>query len=145
MAENKTKQTDASVEDFLNSILHDGKRADSYAILEMMKEVTGLPPKMWGDAMIGFGSYHYKYASGHEGDIFQVGFSPRKQYLSLYLFYGYKHHPLMKELGKFKGGKSCLNINKLADVDEDVLYKLIEFGYETSAGGDNPYAKMESC
>lgn len=145
MAENKTKETNESVEDFLDSIKHAGKRDDSYKILEMMKEITGLPPKMWGDAMIGFGSYHYKYKSGHEGDIFQVGFSPRKSYLSFYLFYGYKHHPLMKKLGKHKGGKACLNINKLADVDEDILYKLIEFGFQSSAGGDNPYAKMESC
>ena len=111
----------------------------------MMEEITGLPPKMWGDVMIGFGSYHYKYDSGHEGDIFQVGFSPRKSYLSLYLFYGYRHHPLMKKLGKHKGGKSCLNINRLADVDEDILYQLIEFGFKSSAGGDNPYAKMERC
>lgn len=145
MAENKTKMTDASVEDFLNSIEHDVKRADSLRILEMMKKITGLEPKMWGDMMVGFGSYHYKYKSGHEGDIFQVGFSPRKSYLSLYLFYGFQHHPLMKKLGKHKGGKACLNINKLADVDEDILYKLIEFGFQSSAGGDNPYAKMETC
>lgn len=145
MAENKTKETNASVIDFLGSIEHEGKRADSQKILEMMKKVTGLPPKMWGDVMIGFGTYHYKYESGREGDIFRVGFSPRKSYLSLYLFYGFQNHPLMKKLGKHKGGKACLNINKLADVDEEILYKLIEFGFESSGDGDNPYAKTVSC
>lgn len=145
MAENKTKLTDASVEDFLNSILHDGKRSDSYFILEMMKEITGLPPKMWGDVMVGFGSYHYKYNSGHEGDIFQIGFSPRKRYLSLYLFCGFQNHPLMKKLGKFKNGKACLNINKLADVDTDVLHQLVKAAFEIATGGDNPYAKTVSC
>lgn len=145
MAENKTKETDANVDDFLNAIKHDGKRDDSFKILEIMKDVTGLPPKMWGDAMVGFGTYHYKYKSGHEGDIFQVGFSPRKSYLSFYLFSGYKHHPLMEKLGKFKGGRACLNINKLADVDKDILYQLIQFGFEVSAGAHNPYCTMDSC
>lgn len=145
MVENKTKQSEESVEEFLNSIEHDGKRSDSFKILQIMKDITNLPPKMWGDAMIGFGSYHYKYKSGHEGDIFQIGFSPRKSYLSFYLFYGYQHHPLMKKLGKYKGGKACLNVNKLTDIDEEILYQLIEYGFKISAGGDNPYAKMESC
>ncbi len=145
MAENKTKQTDDSVTDFLNSILHDGKRSDSYEIMEMMKEITGLTPKMWGDAMVGFGSYHYKYNSGHEGDIFQIGFSPRKQYISVYLFYGFQNHPLMKKLGKYKNGKACLNINKLADVDTNILYQLIEYAFEISTDGENPYANTVSC
>lgn len=145
MAENKTKETDANVDDFLKSIPHDGKRSDSYKILDMMKKITNLSPKMWGDAMIGFGSYHYKYNSGREGDIFRVGFSPRKSYLSLYLFYGFKNHPLTKKLGKHKGGKACLNINKLADVNEDILYKLVEYGYEVSGDAKNPYCTTEKC
>ncbi len=125
MAENKTKENDASVDDFLNAVENDQKREDSYVILEMMKKITGLTPKMWGDSMVGFGSYHYKYISGREGDIFKCGFSPRKQYLSLYLFYGFQKHELMKKLGKYKAGKACLNIKKLDDVDVSILHSLV--------------------
>lgn len=129
MAENKTKETEESVEDFLNSIDHDQRRADSFKVLEMMKEITEISAKMWGGAIVGFGSYHYKYKSGREGDSFKCGFSPRKKYLSLYLFYGFQDHKLMKKLGKYKAGKACLNINKLADVDLEILKTLITIAY----------------
>ena len=145
MVENKTNQSEESVEEFLNVIEHDGKRADNFKILQIMEYITDLTLKMWGDPMIGFGSYHYKYKSGYEGDIFQIGFSPPKSYLSFYLFYGYQHHPLMKKLGKYRGRKACLIVNKLADINEEILYQLIAYGFKISAGGENPYAKIESC
>jgi hypothetical protein len=131
MAELKTKKNDSSVEGFLNSVEHDKKRADSFRILEMMKEITGENPKMWGDSLIGFGTSKYRYASGEEGEWFKVGFSPRKQNLSLYLWGMYFHldsedyKQLMNRLGKHKVGKSCVYINKLEDVDWDVLQDLI--------------------
>ncbi len=133
-AENKTKPTGKSVTEFLNQVEHEQKRADSFAILEMMKAQTGLEPKMWGDSMIGFGEYHYKYASGHEGDIFLVGFSPRKQNLTLYVMAGINQHPeLFERLGKHKTSKACLYINKLADVDTEVLQEIIKKSAEYSA------------
>lgn len=126
MAENKTKPTDTSVTEFLNSIENEKKRQDSFAIMELMKEVTGEEPKMWGDSMVGFGSYHYKYASGREGDMFLAGFSPRKQNLTLYIMAGFDNYEaLLNQLGKFKTGKSCLYVNKIADVNLDVLKELV--------------------
>lgn len=136
MAELKTTQTDADVEAFLNSVEHEGKRADSFKILELMRKVTGLEPKMWGDSMIGFGKYHYRYASGHEGDSGLVGFSPRKQNLTLYLMGCYirpedkTYDELFSKLGKHKTGKSCLYINKLDDVDMNVLEELVRKSFE---------------
>jgi hypothetical protein len=132
MVELKTKKNDGSVEGFLNSVEHDKKRNDSFKILEMMKTISGIEPKMWGDSIIGFGTTKYRYASGEEGEWFQVGFSPRKQNLSLYLWGLYTHQEseeykqLMSRLGKHKLGKSCLYINKLADVDQDILQDLIK-------------------
>ena len=126
-AENKTKPTGKSVTEFLNQVEHEQKRADSFAILEMMKAQTGLEPKMWGDSIIGFGDYRYKYASGREGDWFLVGFSPRKQNLTLYIMAGINQYPeLLKKLGKHKTSKACLYINKLADVDTSVLEDIIK-------------------
>lgn len=126
-SENKTKATNQSVEAFLNSVEHEQKRLDSFEILEMMKEITGHQPKMWGDSIIGFGDYHYKYASGREGDWFLVGFSPRKQNLTLYVMAGINQYPeLLEKLGKHKTSKACLYINKLTDVDKTVLRKLIK-------------------
>lgn len=126
MAELKTKKNDASVEDFLNAVESEKKRADSFKILEIMREVTGEEPKMWGGSIVGFGTYHYKYTSGHEGDWPLAGFSPRKQNLSLYIMAGFKRYEeLMSKLGKYKTGKSCLYINKLEDVNRDVLKELI--------------------
>lgn len=124
----KTQKNDASVEDFLNQVEDEVKRADSFRVLEMMREITGEPATMWGDSIVGFGRYHYTYASGREGDWFVTGFSPRKQALTLYLSYEYAEtdHPLLDRLGKYKTGKACLYIKKLADVDLDVLKQLIQ-------------------
>ena len=127
MAELKTKPNEQSVTDFLQAVQEERKRKDSFAILELMKEVTGQDPKMWGDSMIGFGTHHYKYASGREGDWFVTGFSPRKQNLTLYIMSGFdEYDALMKKLGKYKTGKACLYINKLEDVDLSVMKDLIQ-------------------
>ena len=126
MAEMKTVQNEASVTDFLDGVANEKRRTDSYTILNLMRKVTGLEPKMWGDAIIGFGSQHYKYASGREGDMPLTGFSPRKQALTLYIEYGFEgQEDLLGRLGKFKLGKVCLYINKLEDVDQVVLEELI--------------------
>ena len=132
MAELKTKKNEASVEDFINAVEHEGKRNDSFEILEMMKQITGEKPRMWGASIIGFGDLHYKYASGREGDWFKVGFSPRKANISLYIS-GCDvsmHEKLLAKLGKHKTGKGCLYINKLADVDKEVLKEMIEEGFK---------------
>lgn len=126
MAELKTKPNKASIEKFLNSVKDEKKREDSFEILKLMKQITKAEPVMWGPSIIGFGSYHYKYESGREGDFFITGFSPRKQNLTLYIMSGFKKYPeLMKKLGKYKTGSSCLYINKLEDVDMKVLKVLI--------------------
>ena len=126
MAELKTKKNDAGVEDFLNRVENKRRREDSFVVLELMKEVTGEEPKMWGTSIVGFGSYHYKYASGREGDWMVTGFSPRKQSLTLYLMDGFDgYDALIGDLGKHRTGKSCLYINKLDDVDMDVLRELV--------------------
>jgi len=125
-AENKTQPTATSVTYYLATLQPDQKRQDAMAINAMIRRVTGELPKMWGDSIIGFGHHHYKYDSGREGDWFLVGFAPRKANLVLYIMPGFKEYkPLMKKLGKHKIGKSCLYINKLADVDQDVLEKLV--------------------
>lgn len=127
MAELKTKPNDQSVETFLNTIPNDRKREDSFAILALMQEVTGEAPQMWGDSIVGFGTYHFKYESGREGDWFVAGFSPRKQNLTLYIMAGFDNYDdLLGKLGKYKTGKSCLYINKLADVDTAVLQELVK-------------------
>ena len=127
MSELKTQKNEASVEDFLNSVEPEKKRKDSFAILEIMRQVTGEEAVMWGSSIIGFGSYHYKYASGRENEWFLVGFSPRKQNLTLYIMSGFDNYDaLLSDLGKYKTGKSCLYINKLEDVDEGNLRKLIK-------------------
>lgn len=126
MAEVKTKKNNASVAAFLNAIEDRQKRADAKKVAAMMRDATGSRAKMWGTSIVGFGSYHYQYASGREGDWMLVGFSPRKQNLTLYIMPGFKSFDsLMAKLGKHKTGKSCLYINTLADVDEKVLQKLI--------------------
>ncbi|MEA3335406.1 MAG: DUF1801 domain-containing protein [Chloroflexota bacterium] len=126
MAELKTQKNDASVEDFLNSVPQEKKREDSFAIMELLREVTGEEPSMWGSNIVGFGSYHYRYASGREGDWFLVGFSPRKQNLTLYIMSGFDDYDaLLADLGRHKTGKSCLYINKLDDVDIPTLRELI--------------------
>ena len=127
MAEMKTVQTEASVEDFLNLIENSQKREDCFEIVKMMKQVTKKEPKMWGPSIIGFGSYHYKYESGREGDSPQIGFSPRKQNITLYILSGSDHeNPLLQKLGKHSTSKVCLYIKRLADVDKKVLLELIK-------------------
>jgi len=127
MAELKTKPNKVSVEKFLKSIKDEKKREDSFKVLELMKKITKEDPIMWGPSIVGFGKYHYKYASGREGDWFLTGFSPRKQNLTLYIMSGFKrYNELMKKLGKHKTGSSCLYINKLEDIDMKVLKELIK-------------------
>ena len=127
MADLKTKPTGKSVEDFLNSVENEKMREDSFTVLELMKDVTGDEPKMWGESIIGFGSYHYKYASGREGEWMLVGFSPRKQNLTLYIMSGFdEYQTLLGDLGKYKTGKSCLYINKIEDVDQATLRELVK-------------------
>ena len=127
MAELKTKKNDASVEKFLDSVEHPKRQEDAWKVLELMKTITKEEPKMWGSSIIGFGSYHYRYASGQEGDWMLVGFSPRKASLSLYIMSGFDaYDELMSKLGKHKTGKSCLYINKLEDVQEDILRELVK-------------------
>jgi hypothetical protein len=126
MAKNKTTETAVSVTDFINSYVEDAqKKADSFQLIKLMQEWTGFEPKMWGPTIIGFGSYHYKYASGHEGDAPMIGFSPRKAAFSLYVFSptpDNKH--LLDDLGKYKISKACIYIKKLADINISVLEKL---------------------
>jgi len=127
MSELKTKQNKENVNAFLNTIEDERKRNDSFTILELMKKITGEEPKMWGTSIVGFGKYHYKYASGREGDWFLTGFSPRKQSLTLYIMdYVEKHQPTLDKLGKFKQGKGCLYVKKLEDIDLNVLEELIK-------------------
>ena len=131
MAENKTQPTEFDVLDFLNSVEHKTRREDGFAVLGMMEEITGEQPVMWGDGIVGFGQCHYRYESGREGDMPLIAFSPRKQSMTLYIsqdFEGYEE--LMAALGKHKTSKACLYINKLADVDEDVLRRMIQRSYE---------------
>lgn len=133
MAELKTKLNDASVTDFLNGIKDEQKKADSFEILKMMRQVTRQEPKMWGSSIVGYGNYHYKGTSGREGDWFVAGFSPRKQNLTLYVMGGFTpHNNLLKKLGKHKTGVGCLYINKLADVDMKVLKELLRQAVKTA-------------
>jgi len=127
MAELKTKENTASVDDFLNTVKDEAKRADCVAIVDMMRAITKCEPKMWGSSIIGFDSYHYKYASGHEGDAALTGFSPRAQNITLYILAGFEQYDeLMQKLGKYTTGKSCLYIKRLSDVHVPTLKKLIQ-------------------
>ncbi len=131
-AELKTRVNTASVEGFLNSVEDEQKRKDCFEILKLMKQVTKEEPKMWGASIIGFGSYHYKGASGREGDWMLTGFSPRKQNLTLYLTGGFDlHKDLLKKLGKYKTSVGCLYIKKLDDVDKKVLKELVTESVKT--------------
>jgi hypothetical protein len=131
MSENKTQPTDASVEAFLNTVEDEGKRRDCYALLELMSEVTGEPATMWGDSIVGFGQYHYKYASGREGDSLLTGFSPRKANLTVYIMAGFDaYEDLLGKVGKYKTGKSCLYLKTLKDVDMAALKELVRRSVE---------------
>jgi hypothetical protein len=126
MAKNKTTETKKSVQDFINAVADKVKRDDSLRIIELLKKQTGLEPKMWGPSIVGFGSYHYKYESGHEGDMPLVGFSPRSTAIVFYFCGDFeKKNELLKQLGKYKGDKACIYIKKLADVNIPVLEKMI--------------------
>ena len=127
MADLKTTPNEGSVDAYLHRVENEKKREDSFKILELMKDVTQEEPKMWGGSIVGFGSYHYKYQSGREGDWFLTGFAPRKKSLTLYIMAGFENYDeLMSKLGKYKTGKSCLYINKIEDVDTDVLRQLVQ-------------------
>ncbi|MEQ1517312.1 MAG: DUF1801 domain-containing protein [Usitatibacteraceae bacterium] len=127
MAELKTKQTEASVKTYLDAIEDEQRRADCLALVAIMRKVTKLEPKMWGSAIVGFGSYHYKYESGHEGDACLVGFSSRKGDISVYIISGFEdREKLLGELGKHKTGKACLYLKRLSDIKVPILEKLIK-------------------
>lgn len=143
MSDLKTRENDANVEAFLDQVPHDRKRQDAFTLLTLMQEATGFPPRMWGESIVGFGSYHYTYASGREGDWLLTGFSPRKQNLTVYIMAGFEQYDdLMARLGKHKTGKSCLYINKLSDVDLHVLKELVRRSVAhmaaTNPTGGNP-------
>jgi hypothetical protein len=121
----KTKPTTVSANDFIAAIADEGQRADAHKIIAMMERLSGHPPKMWGPSIIGFGSYHYKYDSGREGEMCRIGFSPRKGQTVLYLIDGFQSQAdLMAKLGKHKTGKSCLYVKRLSDIDEAVLEQM---------------------
>ncbi len=134
MTETKTKPTDVSVDSFLDSVVHPVRRADGKALRAMMERVTGEPAVMWGPSIVGFGAYHYRYASGHEGDSCRLGFSPRSANLVLYVGGFPEYEGLLAKLGKHRRSKACLYINKLADVDPAVLE---EIARRTYAAGEN--------
>ena len=126
MSQNITVRNDGDVMAYLQSVTSKRRREDSLAMLDIMREVTDLPAEMWGTSIVGFGSYHYKYESGREGEFMLTGFAPRKQALTLYIMGGHERYAdLFARLGKHRTGKSCLYINKLADVDLDVLREII--------------------
>jgi len=127
MAKNKTAITNKGVQDFINEFADtEQKRKDSYELLDLMQNISGHEAKMWGPSIVGFGSYHYKYKSGHEGDAPLIGFSPRKAAISLYVFTGLKEHEnLLNDFGKFKMGKACIYIKKLSDIDRQKLVTLM--------------------
>lgn len=136
----KTTPTNISPADFLATVEDEKKRADAEQILQMMQEITNEPPVMWGPSIIGFGSYHYKYASGREGDWMLTGFSPRKTALTVYLMGGVeRNEELLAKLGKYKNGKSCLYIKRLSDVDLEVLRDLITVSVQQAAANDIQY------
>lgn len=126
MAKIKTTETDSSVIDFINTVAEDPKRNDAFELLKIMEEVTGFEPKMWGSGIIGFGSYHYKYESGHEGEAPLTAFSPRKDAISLYLSSSFENkEELLSKFGKHKAGKGCIYIKKLSDINTEILKQMI--------------------
>ena len=132
-ADNKTKPTEVDPKDFVAAVESDKKRADAEVLLDFFDRVTGLKPKMWGPSLIGYGRYHYKYESGREGDMLMTGFSPRKANLVFYIMPGYRSDEMqdkLSRLGKHKLGKSCLYVNKLADINMDVLEEIVVDGVD---------------
>ena len=137
MAETKTKPTEVTPESFIEAVDHPGKREDGMVLDALFRKITGEAPKMWGPTIVGYGQYHYRYDSGHEGDICRVGFSPRKAKHSLYLMCGSPKEeaqfaPLLARLGKYSRGKGCLYVNKLADIDLAVLEEMVALSWKNS-------------
>ncbi len=131
MTQNKTVQANASVEGFIASIAHPTRQQDAGVLVDLFTKTTRFAPQMWGNSIVGFGQYHYRYATGREGDFLATGFSPRKSNLSIYIMPGYgDFSDILKNLGKHKLGKSCLYVNKLSDIDLDISAKLIAAGIE---------------
>ena len=131
MAELKTRQNDASVDEFLVGAADERKRADCYALLDLMREVTGDEPSMWGDSIVGFGSYRHRHRSGQSGEWFLTGFSPRKRNLTIYIMSGFdRYADIMAGLGKFKNSASCLYVKRLSDINLDALRKLVRSSYD---------------
>jgi hypothetical protein len=125
MAKNKTIETTNSISGFINSVENEQQRNDSIRLIEMMQDISGCEPRLWGASIIGFGSYHYKYASGHEGDAPLIGFSPRKSATSLYVYSNPEaSEHLLQKLGKYKMGKACIYIKKISDIDEQILKQI---------------------
>jgi hypothetical protein len=131
MAKNKTTETESSVTDFINAVEDVTKRNDSFELVKIMQKESGFEPRMWGPGIVGFGSYHYKYDSGHEGDAPLVAFSPRKAAISLYCYATTENkEELLSKLGKHKASKGCIYIKKLTDIDTEILRKIILFSIE---------------
>lgn len=131
MAKNKTAETQSSVIDFINAVDSEAKRNDAFELVKIMKAITGFEPKMWGSSIIGFGTYHYKYATGHEGDAPLAAFSPRKAATTVYFYLPEeKREELFSNLGKYKVSKACIYIKKLADIDVEILKKIISLSIE---------------
>ncbi|CAM3430457.1 DUF1801 domain-containing protein [Flavobacterium chungbukense] len=131
MAKNKTTETVSSVNDFINAVDNEAKRNDAFQLVKIIQEITGFEPKMWGPSIIGFGSYHYKYASGHEGDAPLAGFSPRKAATTVYFYLPEENRDeLLSKLGKHTSSKACIYIKKLNDIDIEILIKIILLSIE---------------
>lgn len=142
MAKNKTENTNEDVIAFVNAVESEQKRNDSHSLIALMSEISGEHPKMFGPTIVGFGNYHYKYDSGHEGTAPLLGFSPRKAAFSLYVFTGLEEHKhLLEGLGKFKIGKACIYVNKLSDIDEGTLIRLMEASIDYIS---NKYTRISS-
>ena len=136
MTEIKTKHPDVSVDAFLEGVQHPVRRADGMALREMMERITGEPAVMWGPSIVGFGTYHYRYDTGHEADMCRVAFSPRSANLVLYVGGFPEYEALLAKLGKHKSSKACLYLNKLADVDLAVVEEIVGRTYEATEDGD---------
>lgn len=139
MTQNKTQPTDASVEQFLAGLADEAQRRDSQALVALMRDITGAEPRLWGESIVGFGTYRYRYASGREGDWPLTGFSPRKQNLTIYLSYGFERHgELLERLGKYKLGKACLYLKRLEQVDHEALRELVRRSVEEVRAANAP-------
>jgi hypothetical protein len=136
VAENKTRKTGQNVTEFLGTLVDETQRKDAKALAAMMKKAVGKPGRMWGSGMVGFGEYHYKYASGREGDIFELGFAPRKGEITLYVYLpDARREALLSGLGRHRSGKGCIYIKRLADVDHDALERLFAESVATTKSG----------